>query len=612
MAKKFTQILRRTILARSFRVLSKKQRKKFVFLSILQVIANLLDLVAVALAGFLGALAVSGIQIQQPGSRTEKLLSFLYLTGKPIQVQVMLLGLLTAALLITRTVISILLLRNSLYFLSNCGAKISKNMSSKLFNLQITDIKQLSSQETVFALTRGIDSLTVGILGTSISIISDLCLLLMLLFAVLFVDLQLALGTIVVITLFIMVFYFLLSKRAERIGTKYSTLAITTASKVTETIQTYRELFVHNRRNSSVDEIGRLRSSSAKLYSEIAFLPSISKYSLESLVVLSVLGISAVQFFSLGAENAVSGLAVFMAAASRIAPAALRIQQGAIQLKSSTGPANISLELLERLNGVSLPIESSSPLVTQYDDFAPELGVQNLSFSYDARGQVILDNLTFEVKRGAVIGIVGPSGSGKSTLADLLLGVITPNRGTINISGERPIDAIRRWPGAISYVPQDTYLIEGSIKRNICLGYNDMQITSAQLEYAVQRAQLSDFISTLPEGIETYVSEGGANLSGGQRQRIGIARALITQPKLLIMDEATSALDSQTESLVNASIQALRGQVTLIIIAHRLSTVKNADSIIYIEDGKIQSMGSLDEVRLQVPAFHEQAKLLGF
>ena len=206
---------------------------------------------------------------------------------------------------------------------------------------------------------------------------------------------------------------------------------------------------------------------------------------------------------------------------------------------------------------------------------------------------------------------MGPSGAGKTTLIDLVLGLLEIKSGKVEISGEAPEIAIERWPGAIAYVPQDVVIINSSVKQNLGVGFPIEKISDEACWEALKVAQLDGFVNSLPEGLLTRISESGSNLSGGQRQRLGIARALITKPKIIILDEATSSLDAQTEEEISQSILALRGSVTTLTIAHRLSTVVNADSVIYIADGKILAQGRFDEVRKIVPDFDKQAQLMG-
>jgi ATP-binding cassette, subfamily B, bacterial PglK len=600
-----------SMVGQCLKVLSPTARRKVLVISFIQVSTNLLDLIGVALAGVLGALAVSGVESQEPGFRIMTSISFLGLSNKSIQAQVAVIGLTTALLLIVRTLLSVVLLRRTLFFLSSCGSKISGDMAAKFFNQPVTFIRSRSSQETVFAITRGVDAITVGVIGTTIAFLSDVSLLVILTSALLVVDAFVAFGTFLMFTGFAWVLYFLLHTRAEKLGSEFADLGIQASSRIIESIGTYRELLVHNRRSYYVAEIRKIRTGIARSYSEIAFLPSISKYSIEVMMVLATLGLSAAEFYSTDASHAVGRLAIFIAASSRIAPAALRIQQGALQLKTSVGSAEVSLKLINELGGVDFNENGVVDIDFEYSGFEALVVAKHLDFSYQPGKQKTLDGANIKAMPGSLLALVGPSGAGKTTLIDLILGVIEPNSGEISISGLSPLSAISRWPGAISYVPQETFVIEGTIRENITLGYADNQITDTRVIAAIQKAQLSTFINTLPDGIDTQVGEQGTRLSGGQRQRLGIARALVTNPKLLVLDEATSALDAETEHAMTHSIQELKGNTTVIIVAHRLSTVMNADQLIYLDNGLIRATGSFDELRSQIPEFDNQSKLLG-
>jgi ABC-type multidrug transport system fused ATPase/permease subunit len=200
------------------------------------------------------------------------------------------------------------------------------------------------------------------------------------------------------------------------------------------------------------------------------------------------------------------------------------------------------------------------------------------------------------------LAFVGPSGAGKTTIIDVLLGVLEPQIGEVLISGKKPADALRIWPGAISYVPQDIAIASGTIRENVALGYPPEMAIDELVVDALKVAGLFTFVQSLKNGMDTVV---------GERQRLGIARAMFTKPALLVLDEATSALDGETELQVSDAIRGLRGSTTVVLIAHRLSTVRDADKVVYMAEGRIVASGTFEEVRTRVPDFDRQAKLMG-
>ena len=210
-----------------------------------------------------------------------------------------------------------------------------------------------------------------------------------------------------------------------------------------------------------------------------------------------------------------------------------------------------------------------------------------------------------------IIILAAPSGAGKTTLIDLILGILEPDKGEISISGVNPLAAISKWPGAIGYVPQDVMISNSTIRQNVCLGYSESEILDEDVWSALEVAQLADFVRNLPNQLSTFVGDRGAKLSGGQRQRLGIARAMFTRPKLLVLDEATSSLDAQTEDNVTSTINKIREDSLVLIVAHRLATVRRADLVIYMQEGQIKAQGSFEQVRELIPNFDTQAQLMG-
>lgn len=193
-----------------------------------------------------------------------------------------------------------------------------------------------------------------------------------------------------------------------------------------------------------------------------------------------------------------------------------------------------------------------------------------------------------------------------------MLGIVEPSSGIAEISGMRASKALSRYSGAIAYLPQDVQIIEGTIRDNVILGFNQEEITDVMIWQALEAAQLSDLVKSLPDQLDARVGMRGVGLSGGQKQRLAIARAIVTKPKILFLDEATSSLDTETEEAVTDALHRLKGKITLVVIAHRLSTIKNADKVIYLKDGKVLKVGSLKEVSQSIPRFTEEADLLDF
>ena len=611
MIKGSRKIWRDSVLIRAVSVLSKSDRRKVLAVIVIQISLGLLDLLGVALIGVLGALAVNGIQSRPAGSRVTEILDFFGIAGAQFQTQAAVLGGIASLILIFRTVCSVFFMRRILFFLSRRGAQISARLVSKLLSQSLLAIHIRSSQEILYAVTTGVNVITLGILGTIVSLISDLALLSIMAFGLFVVDPTIAISTFVVFSLIGLVMYWTTQRRAHILGNESAEFNVQSNEKIMEVLYSYREAVVKNRRNYYSREIGKVRLKLANTAAETAFLPSISKYVIETALVLSALGISAIQFLLQDAAHAVATLSVFLAAGTRIAPAVLRVQQGALSVRSSLGAAGLTLNLIDSLKDILDLDEVTDNVEIRHVGFVPNIFIENMSFSYPNKESEAIKKLNLKVEAGKFVAIVGSSGAGKTTLVDLLLGVLKPDSGRILISGFDPQTTISKWSGAISYVPQDVMISNGTIRENVGLGFPINVVTDDLVNSALKTAALDNYVMDLVESIDTHVGERGVKMSGGQRQRLGIARAMFTQPNLLVLDEATSSLDGETEASVADAIQNLKGKVTVIMIAHRLSTVKNADLVLYLDNGELIAKGTFNEVRDQVPDFDRQAKLMG-
>jgi ABC-type multidrug transport system fused ATPase/permease subunit len=441
--------------------------------------------------------------------------------------------------------------------------------------------------------------------------IADVSLLLIIVTGLFVVDPITALCTFVMFLFLGLYLYKKMHRRASELGILSAELSIKSNEKIIEVFSTYRESVVKNRRDFYAREIGKTRFVLSDVAAESAFMPYVSKYVIETAVVLGALFIGGIGFLMMDAEHAVGTLTIFLAAGTRIAPAMLRIQQSAIQIKSSIGQAKPTLEMIRGLGVAKLALNSDDSVHTKHEGFVSNIRMKNVTFSYPSQGKPAVSNISLDIPAGSTVAFVGPSGSGKTTIIDVLLGILTPQNGSVRISDLDPLEAISNWPGAIAYVPQDVSIISGSIRENVSLGYPISESSTDLIHTALEVAQLKTFVESLPDGLDTKVGERGAKLSGGQRQRLGIARAMFTKPKLLVLDEATSALDGETESNISEAIYGLRGQTTVVLIAHRLSTVMAADIVIYLSHGEVVASGKFDDLREMVPDFDNQAKLMG-
>jgi ABC-type multidrug transport system fused ATPase/permease subunit len=598
-------------LIRALKVLSKNQQQKIFTVVLIQSSLSLLDLAGVAAVGLVGALAVTGVQSKAPGNRVGQVLEILNLQSTSLQKQVAILGLIAAALFVLRTVLSVFLSRKILFFLSRCSASISGDLIEKLLSQPLSMVQNKPNQERLYSLTSGVNALIVDLIGNATVIFSDFILLIILCTGLFIVDPALAIATIVFLLVVALILYSSMTKRAFSLGTINSELTVLGNEKILEVLNSYREALVKNRRMYYSNQIRVSRINLANVTAEFSFMPNISKYVIEASLIVGAVLISATQFLLEDASRAVATLGIFIAAGSRIAPAILRIQSSAIQVRVSGGRAKSSLDLVDSLSDARIENHSINDFKSEHIDFVPKVEINNLNFTYENSSIKAIDSVSLKIQSGEFIAIAGASGAGKTTLVDCIIGAFRTNPQSVLISGLNPVDAIEKWPGAIGYVPQDVVILNGTVRENVIFGYSESQVPENLVDEALQKAHLFDHVSGLREGINSFVGDKGSSLSGGQRQRLGIARALVSKPRLLILDEATSSLDGKSEADISDSINEFRGEVTTIIIAHRLSTVRTADKVIYMNKGRIEFIGTFDEVRRNVPEFDNQAKLMG-
>ena len=592
-------------------MLSVGDQKKFIAITIAQIFMGMLDLLGVAAIGLLGALSITNVQSDEPGNRVTAVLEAIRLENLTFQTQAIVLGSAAVFLLVGRTILSIFLTRRILFFLSRRGAVISSTLIKRLLSKKLLDVQKRSTQEILYAVTSGVDQITLYVLAPLAVLVSDLSLLTIMAIGLLVVDPYVAIGTFLVFAILGVVLYKIMHVRAELLGKEQSVLSIKSNEKIVEVFASFRESVVRNRRDYYARNIESIRFSMAGVSAERAFMPFVSKYVIETSVIVGALLIGCVQFLLHDTAHAVATLSIFLASGSRIAPAVLRVQQSSVQIRGSLGQALPTLDLNDELGNSPLIENVGDQLITDHSDFQPLIIVNNISLTYPGSQTAAISNIDLAIPAGKFVAFVGPSGAGKTTLIDVLLGVLNQDSGEVLISGLSPLNAVSRWPGAISYVPQDVAIISGTYRDNVAMGFPVDAFTDEMVLEALKVAQLEKLINDLPIGIDTQVGEGGNMISGGQRQRLGIARAMFTQPKLLVLDEATSALDGETEAGISDSIQSLRGDTTIIMIAHRLSTIMNADIVVYMEGGRIKATGSFVEVRRQIPNFDKQANLMG-
>jgi ATP-binding cassette subfamily C protein len=597
-----------SILQDSLSLLPRETPRKLTLLVLLQISISALDILAILLLGLTSKLGLDYVQNKNV-SFPETLTSLLRINNHSFEVQAGIVSMLIVTLFSTRTVFSIYSSQRILLYLGNQASYASNRIIKKIFRGRPQTIIARNSQEFLYGITSGIDSLTLSYLGSLTILISELFFLATILCVVIFVQPVTGLIALFIFTLSTFGINKLTSEKAKKYSSENSYLSILYNRRLLETLLVYRELFLRKKEIAVANEVQIARSNSLILRAQLMMLPTFSKYLFELTLILGGATTALIQVMISDAITAIASVTMFIASASRILPSLIRAQGAFLSIRQSEGSSEVTIKQLRELETEVNFIYEQTDDVNDTSRFVSKLKVNNLSFTYSDESQFALENIDFEVAPGQFVAIVGESGAGKTTLIDIILGMLTPKLGVVEISNRSPLDAIRNWPGKIAYVPQDIMIIDGNIKKNIALEDSN-EISDEEILMALDKSHLKQDVLDMKDGLNEIVGERGTRLSGGQRQRLGIARALYTKPEMIIFDEATSSLDPVTEKTVTEAIYEKKGNITLIVVAHRLSTVKNADLVILLDKGKIIAKGTFEEVRGISPKFDQQAKLV--
>ena len=600
------QIVNRKVLDQAFLLLPPRTKKKLGLLIGFQILTSVLDLIALYLLGTLASVGIFYIQ-NQSAAFPSSLTTILNLDGATFDTQFVSISTLIIVIFIMKTFLAILGNRKILIFLGNRAASASSSMVSKLLASKPDYILRKKSQELLYSVTLGIDNLILNYVAAACVLLTEALFLVVIIGGVVALSPSAGLIALIVFGLSTLFISRLTSRSSKLLSEKSSRLGVQYNERLLETLSVYRELLLRNDLDKVSSETQAVRSLTLRMRAQLIFLPTLSKYLFEFSLVIggALVGLSQILFQD--SNGAIASVVIFVAASTRILPSLIRAQNSFLTMKQSEGFAQVTLDVITEIDGL-LKIVEKSTYEEITSEFRPIINVENLTFSYPETDQNVLKEINFSIKAGQFVAIVGQSGAGKSTLVDLLLGMYEPTSGYVKVSGLPPREAVKTWPGAISYVPQDIAIIDGTIAKNIALQDSDQQ--KNQIHTSLERAHLLNDVMAMNNKLNEVVGERGTRLSGGQRQRLGIARALYTNPKMIIFDEATSSLDPITEKSVTDAIYNKKSGVTLIVIAHRLSTVRHADLVILLDQGKLIAKGTFDEVRSLAPKFDEQARLV--
>lgn len=587
-------------------VLPDGTRRFFLVFALLQSLLAMLDVGALGLlaivlapmlAGGTATIPVLGTELTEPGDFAIVLL-------------------LVGALIISKSVFAIGLQ----WWATRRFARFEQTLGAQLleatFRAPWTERLQRNSTDIARSTDVGVGATVSGVLIPFAQLSGETFTFLAVMAVLIVAEPVLALAVIVYFGLVALLLFSVVHKRAVRAGTQNRESSRRAVRLVSEMVHSLKEITLRDKSGEVAEIVLQVRSRASRARANQNFLGVIPRYVLEAglvggLVIGAVIGYA--QAEAAGDSDPVNGalaaVALFGVAGFRLVPSLTRFQTIMGQTGANMPYAHEVMEEIER--GQRYASTDRETGHQPLPDDARTLRLQDVTFTYPSADVPAVKDVSLELPFGHTLALVGASGSGKSTLVDLMLGLLEPQSGQILVDQHPLTEVMRDWRLRVGYVPQEVSLFDASVARNVALSWKDDDVDEDRVRRALARAQLLDVIESRPDGIHGTVGERGLSLSGGQRQRLGVARALYNEPLVLVMDEATSALDTSTEAAVTNAIKELQGQVSVIVVAHRLATIRHSNQVCFMRDGEMIARGTFEEVVAAEPDFAAQAALAG-
>lgn len=593
----------------AYSLMARLDKSKFVFLLFSRIFVQSLDLVGLALVGLLGNMLAAAIaqksntvflgwQLQVDGPR-----DFILVVS------------LTTALFLLKSLLGSLLLLATTNFLAKVEAKVAGDVVRHLVSGGLEKIQTHSRGELLWIAGESANFAVFRMLFAGSALVSEAALFAAVFIAFLVVD---PFASLVISAYFLILlgaFQLMVNQTLQRLGERLVHSGVGIKNSLLSISDSYREITVGRAANFYVKKFEAFRGRHASDQATQRFIVGLPRFLVEAALMVGVLGLVVWQFASGSLESSAVTTSVFLAGGVRIMAAFLPLQNALADIRTSGPQALKAQEIVRETHGAKPSLGSrdaeawlsSSPEPPHQSGHSVRL--KDVSHTYQGSTETALEKLSIEVRAGSLHALVGPSGGGKSTVADIVAGTVLPSGGKIFVDGKLRAGLNADTSERISYVPQKPGLVTGSIAENIALGLPAELIDIGRVAEVVELSGLAQSLVESGIDLETVVGEGGRELSGGQRQRLGLARALYAHPRLLILDEATSALDMKSEATISSLLRDLKKTTTILVVAHRMTTVRAADYVSIIENGHLSATGTFSEVKREHPLLREYLRL---
>jgi ABC-type multidrug transport system fused ATPase/permease subunit len=577
---------------RAIALVSTGTRRRLIVISVISVLVSAMDLLAIILlVPFLTFLGPGGVQDSWIVNTTANLL------GTTNEERIALVLALVATLLfVAKGITAVFLLWIQTGVLNRAQAQLA-NRILRSFVRAPWLVQQDSTTGALIRTTIGSVQYTVNVLGSAVVMIAEGSVFVAVMVALIVISPALAISALIYLALAGITYVALVRRPIERRGAQLQAETERMNSSVIELVGGIKELTIRGSADTYLDRYGLAIAKFLEAFRLITVTNQAMRYLLEILMIAGAAFVIGFATFT-GSTTVLVSIGVLLAGGFRMIPALNMLLFSINTIRSYEPGVAVVEDELVRLGDDDAVIAAPTGTASGTGSFIPtgSFAIRGVRFCYPTRTDDAVSAIDLDVRFGEAIGIVGASGSGKSTLVDLLLGLLQPDEGSIEIDGRPLAENLNAWRDQIGFVPQEIFLLDDTLASNIALARTGESASLDRLREAIRLAHLESVVESLPEGLETVLGERGVRMSGGQKQRIGLARALYGSPSVLILDEATSALDNQTERLIGDALNSLHGQLTMIVIAHRLSTVRSCDRIVYMEEGRIAGVGTFDEL----------------